>query len=359
MTVRSAWLLENGQTRADTRLAPLGAMTPVDALTSRQGIVPGGTAFAANGVSAMQLQIAPGRALVQGSVLQGAYPVVLAEAETLTFADGDAQFGRIDVVVLRVKDTVYDATGEISADIEILQGAHTATPQPPLIPASALPLYQVAVDARASAGTGGITWSSALEDLREYTVAVGGILPEGTDNPAGGHVGQVRIIANRLHQWTGNSWQEFAPPSVLGSAGAWYEYTPAWRATNTSAVSIGNGKIKMRWTRVGRTVFGTLRMHLGSTTAVGTAANGWFWELPVTPLAVAGIPSYGVGIATAFRGGVSAYSGAVQADPVANEMYILKNDSGFVWGNHDGHPFPTTPRAGDMITATFLYEAAA
>ncbi|WP_439674975.1 hypothetical protein [Embleya sp. MST-111070] len=359
MTVRSAWLLENGQTREDTRLAPLGTMTPADALTSRPGIVPGGTPFAASGVSAMQLRLTPGRAIVQGTALQGAYPVALTEPETLTFADGDAQFGRIDLVVLRVKDKVYDASVVTGATVEILKGTPAAAPTAPAVPATTLPLWRVRVPAKTSAGTGGIGWAGALDDLRTYTVAVGGILPAANDLSDGGHVGQVRLTAGRLQYWTGTAWQEFDLPGALAPStwGAWTEVTPAWRATEGTA-AIGNGKLKMRYARIGRTVIGTVRMLVGSTTNGGTGAAGWFWKLPIAPFAAPETRDFVAGSASAFRSGVAAYTGAAQIVIASNELYVQKDNHGFVWGNLGDVPFPNGPRTDDFLSVSFAYEAA-
>ncbi|MFI6979848.1 hypothetical protein ACIBSV_14810 [Embleya sp. NPDC050154] len=358
MTVRSAWLLESGQTREDTRLAPLGAMTPADALTSRSGVLPGGTPFAASGASAMQLRITPGRAIVQGTALQGAYPVALSEAETLTFADGDPQFGRIDLVVLRVKDKVYDASAVSGAALEIIKGTPTATPAAPAVPATALPLWRVRVPTKASAGTGGITWASALDDLRTYTVAVGGILPA-SDLADGGHVGQVRVFAGRLQQWTGTAWQEFDLPGTIAPStwGAWSEVTPAWRSTEGTP-SIGNGKLKLRYARIGRTVFGNLRLAIGSGTNPGTGAAGWFWKLPIPPYPAPETADFAAGSASAFRSGVAAYTGVAQIAQATGEVYVQKDNHGFIWGNLGDVPFPNGPRAGDFLSVSFRYEAA-
>ncbi|GGU62046.1 hypothetical protein GCM10010211_28840 [Streptomyces albospinus] len=71
MTVRAAWLLPTGQTREDTRLAPLGTYLPESAMTSRDGVIAGGNPLNATGVAAMQVQVATDRALVQGKCVAG------------------------------------------------------------------------------------------------------------------------------------------------------------------------------------------------------------------------------------------------------------------------------------------------
>ncbi|MEU7046033.1 hypothetical protein AB0A77_33955 [Streptomyces varsoviensis] len=212
MTVRSAWLLPLGQTREDTRLAPLGTMAPAGALTSRPGVIAGGEPFAATGASAMQVQVGVGRALVQGTAAQGAYPVAVTAPEVLTVADGDAQFGRVDSLVLRVVDPLYDTAEQVAATVEIIQGTPEAAPSPPALPSACLRLWDVAVPAGTSAGVGGITWSSALTDRRRYTAAYGGITPRGGQEP-GAFDGQYRDNGAGLDRWSGAAaaWQPLDP----------------------------------------------------------------------------------------------------------------------------------------------------
>ncbi|OII60858.1 hypothetical protein BJP40_08320 [Streptomyces sp. CC53] len=212
MTVRAGWLTPTGQTREDTRAVPVGTMTPAGELTTRSGVIPGGDPLAATGTAAMQLQIGIGRAVVQGTAAQGAYPVAVTAPETLTFADGSAQFGRIDSVVARVYDGLFDTFGQTLATIEIVQGEASATPTPPALPPATLRLWDVTVPAGTSAGTGGINWTTALTDRRVYTVAVGGIAPGALD---GTHAGQWRDTGI-LERFTGTAWE---PTIRLGNAG--------------------------------------------------------------------------------------------------------------------------------------------
>lgn len=41
MTVTSAWLSPDGQSRADTRTTQIGALTPVTDIKGRSGVLPG------------------------------------------------------------------------------------------------------------------------------------------------------------------------------------------------------------------------------------------------------------------------------------------------------------------------------
>jgi hypothetical protein len=202
--VRAAWLLPTGQTREDTRAAPLGTMTPTGALTTRSGVIPGGDPLTATGTASMSVQIGTGRAVVQGTAAQGAYPVAVTAPETLTLADGHAQFARVDSVIVRVYDGLYDTDGQTLAAIEVVQGEASATPTAPGLPPAALRLWDVTVPAGASAGTGGIPWGTALTDRRVYTVAVGGVTPGAA---VGTYAGQWRDNAGTLERYTGTAWE--------------------------------------------------------------------------------------------------------------------------------------------------------
>ncbi|MCY0953853.1 hypothetical protein [Streptomyces sp. H27-S2] len=221
MNLRSSWVAQTGQTREDTRLTQTGATTPVNPLQARSGILPGSydgqyrlSGFWLEGTAAMAATLHEGRAVIQGMSGQGVYPVTLPGTVVLTFADGDAQAGRVDLVVLRVYDSSYDTSGKYEAVIEIVQGTPAAAPAAPAAPPLSLPLYQVAVPAGASAGKGGIPWGSGLTDLRSTTVGIGGILPVVGDTGKGSYPGQYQDAATSLQRWDGAAWVPY--PSALG-----------------------------------------------------------------------------------------------------------------------------------------------
>lgn len=215
MSVRSAWLLpggaEPGQTREDTRLSPLGTMTPTGPLTTRPGVIPGGAPFAASGAGAMSLQVGTGRAVAQGTTAQGAYPLALDAPVVVDFDDGDALSDRIDTVVIRAFDGLYDLSGQTLARVEIVKGEPSATPAAATLDPACVALWGVLVPAGTSAGVGGIDWGTALTDRRRYTVAVGGITPPGDTAAAGAYVGQWRDNGGILERWDGSTWVVRSP----------------------------------------------------------------------------------------------------------------------------------------------------
>lgn len=213
MTVRSAWLESTSQTREDTRLVPIGTMSPLNPLSSQSGVIAGGNPFAATGSGTMQVQIGIGRAVVQGALTQGAYPTAVTSPVTLTVAPGDAQFARIDTVLMRVYDALYDSSGQTTATVEILPGTPASTPVAAALPAGAMRLWLIAVPAGASAGTGGINWATALTDRRFYTSAYGGIIPKGYGTIfSGSYAGQYRDTGI-LERWDGSAWSTYQPPA--------------------------------------------------------------------------------------------------------------------------------------------------
>ncbi|WP_432134204.1 MULTISPECIES: hypothetical protein [unclassified Streptomyces] len=228
MNARSAWLSPAGQTREDTRVAALGAHTPVSPVATRSGVLPGSYTgehtvsgfWLAGAAGAMTAEVSTGRAVIQAEESRGAYPVSLTEGVPLTFADGDAQYDRVDLVVLRIYDDAYDGSGRTEAVVEIVPGTPAAVPSAPAAPGLSLPLFQVLVTATASNGNGGINWGTALTDLRPTTVALGGIAPTKPDDTVkGAYPGQYRDVNDALQRWNGTAWVPY-PRDIGGIAPA-------------------------------------------------------------------------------------------------------------------------------------------
>ncbi|MGW7270808.1 hypothetical protein ACWGH5_09835 [Streptomyces sp. NPDC054864] len=222
MTVRSGWLLNRdaqggGQTREDTRVVPTGTTYPQGEMIGRGGVVPGGDPFKLTSSGAMEATVGVGRAVLQGTAAQGAYPVAVTEPEVLTFTDGNAQFPRKDSVVIRVQDTAYDGTGNVRAYVEIMEGTPAASPVAPTADGTAEKLYEVTIPAGTSAGTGGIDWGTAVADRRRFTTGLGGIMAGGwTSGYSGSYPGQYRDNGSVLERWSGTTWE---PILRLGTAG--------------------------------------------------------------------------------------------------------------------------------------------
>lgn len=330
MNLRSSWVAETGQTREDTRLTQLGATTPSNPIEVRSGILPGSYDgqyrasgfWMEGGAGTMSVTVHEGRAIIQADSNQGAYPVTLAEPIALTFADGDASNSRIDLVVLRIYDDLYDDSGFTKAAVEIIKGTPAATPVDPALPDIALPVYRVTVRAGTSAGTGGVNWNDDVDDLRTTTVAIGGILPAYGDTGNGAYPGQYRDSGGTLQRWDGSAWVSY--PSALGGiapAGAvttasytgqyrdsssgvlqrwngtvwvsyqpaptWTDYTPTWRVENGTAPAIGDGTLAGSYVKIGTVVHVRIYLKIGSTTNLSAqdANANWTFSLPAAPVA--------------------------------------------------------------------------
>lgn len=211
MTIRSIWHINTSQTREDTRFAPVGMMTPGDdsPLETYSGIIPtvdDPMHFSSTGSMSGQIEV--GRAVVQGLLTQGCYPVVITAPEALNFADGNASNPRIDTVAIVVRDDAYDSTGFTDVRCIIVEGTPAASPVAPAMPtAASLPLFNVRVDAGVSAGGGGINWGTKVTDRRTYATAIGGI---GLGAVPGAYAGQWRDgggTTGTLSRYNGSAWE--------------------------------------------------------------------------------------------------------------------------------------------------------
>ncbi|MGW3057679.1 hypothetical protein ACWC98_17405 [Streptomyces goshikiensis] len=282
MTVRSAWLMPTGQTREDTRLAPTSLVVHESEIRVRDGVLAGGNPWAATGAGAMTVQVGPGRALVQGTDAQGAYPVANDSAVALVIADGAAQNGRIDSVVLRVNDSLFDG-GTTAARLEIVQGTASASPTPPVLPAASLRLWDISVPAGTSAGTGGINWAAALGDRRRFTAAAGGIIPRGWGlTYSGAYDGQYRDNGTSLERWnaTAGAWQAYRPP-----------VDPVTVTTSGAVAATGFSLTSLHARRIaGVQSFTAVVSRTGSTITSPTGGN--IVDLPLVTLPAGWRPAY-------------------------------------------------------------------
>ncbi|MFI9613189.1 hypothetical protein ACIHCM_16200 [Streptomyces sp. NPDC052023] len=404
MNLRSSWVTETGQTREDTRLTQLGATTPSNPLEVRSGILPGSydgqyrvSGFWLEGAGGtMQAILHEGRAVIQADSNQGAYPVTLPETLGLTFADGDASNSRVDLVVLRIYDDLYDDSGFTKAAVEIIRGTPAVTPADPALPDIALPVYRVTVRAGTSAGTGGINWNDDVEDLRTSVVAIGGILPAYGDTGNGAYPGQYRDSGGSLQRWDGSAWVSY--PSALGgiapagtvttasytgqyrdsSAGVlqrwngsawvsyqqvptWTDYTPVWRTDTGTAPSVGNGQLVGSYSKTGTVVHVRIYLRIGTTTNLSAlAANGnWSFSLPVPPVSTSWKLDGRVLTAIAFDASAAlSYQGSALLSTASGgtatslrDGLALTND---IWDK--GHPFAWA--AGDVLSLHGTYESA-
>ncbi|MFE2010852.1 hypothetical protein [Streptomyces sp. NPDC059491] len=327
MPVRSGWLTPTGQTRQHTRLTHIGATTPVNPLASRSGILPGsydgrsrvgGLWMASSGP--MTATVYHGRAVVQGTNADGAYPVALDQDMAVTFGDGDPLNPRIDLVVLRVHDHDADTQGRYEAVVEIVKGEAKAAPVAPAAPARSLVLFSVKVKAGASAGNGGIDWAGgASTDLRTTLVAAGGILPvynnagvpgsypgqyQDNDNAhflqrwdgtawvaypkeiggiapsgtltTGSYPGQYRDSGGQLQRWNNNAWTAYQPPVEVETSGTGATPAAGWTLVGFAGRRTrGVATVSVTVSRSGADLTATTAGNISPDELVCTLPAGW------------------------------------------------------------------------------------
>ncbi|MFB7672952.1 hypothetical protein ACFC26_16240 [Kitasatospora purpeofusca] len=383
MTTRTAWLLprsgSGGQTREDTRLAPIGTMTPAGVLTTRSGVVVGG-GYQVTG-SGMTATVPTGRCVVQGTTTQGPIPVVTTSAETVAIPDGTGQ-PRIDLIGIKVYENVVDASGETIARPIRVAGTPGPSPSAPTPPAAFLTLAEVRVEATSSAGSP-INWGTALTDRRTYTAAAGGI-HTGGDNAPGAYPGQYRDNVGVIERWDGSTWvpwpsalRGIAPGSLASgsftgqwrdgtvglqrwsgsawapAAGEFQTHVPAWTATDASP-SVADGFLSSRWSRVGRQItwIGTL--------SAGPSTNGgdghWRMSLPV---AAANLGIVTVGTCNYFQQGFQDWPGICQISSGASvATFTVKTASGSGSFDEVSNTVPVAAGATTNLRWAITYEAA-
>ncbi|MFF1281044.1 hypothetical protein [Streptomyces sp. NPDC058299] len=233
------------------------------ALGVRAGVRPGGSGLNVT-LAGSTITVAAGVAMVQYQAGQGPYRVCLASATNLTLTAAHATLSRIDLVYLRVWDTLVDASGQKLADVVYLAGTPASSPVVPTPSGTQIyiPLAQITVP---PAGGGSATVSTAVT---QYTVAPGGILPSPTA-PATPYVGQYYDNGTDLLRWNGSSWD-----SYIKMPGAWTSYTPVWTGSTTNP-SLGNGTLLGRYQKFGRTAVVHINLTPGSTTTYGSGSYNW------------------------------------------------------------------------------------
>lgn len=127
--------------------------------------------------------------------------------ETLTVADGDAQNPRVDSVVhARLRRVVRLLGHHPRRGARTDQGRPAPTPTEPTRPSACLCLWSITVPAEVSAGTGSITWTSALADRRRYTASCGGIIRRGWGiDFTGAYDEQYRDVDCVLERWNAST----------------------------------------------------------------------------------------------------------------------------------------------------------
>lgn len=236
------------------------------ALGSRPGFVPapatGGMLVHQRTTPDMKVTVEPGAVFVNAtSSLGGMYACRNDAAYDVTVAPAHATLNRLDLVIARVYDAVDDVGALNQFTIEIITGTPAASPARPDMPQQSFALAELSITANLTAVT-----NAKINDLRRYTVGLGGILPVNDvfampPNPYPGQKVWRKDLSAELI-WDGAAWQTL-------SYGVWTSYTPVWGAATTQP-TLGNGAATGRYYLLGKTCTVFAHIRLGSTSTVGS-----------------------------------------------------------------------------------------
>jgi hypothetical protein len=149
-------------------------------------------------------------------------------------------------------------------------------------------------------------------------------------------------------------------PLATVASEAWNTFTPVWSTpSGGTAPAIGNGTLACRYTKIGRTVIGTMRLLPGSTTTFGTAGNKWCLSLPFPAQTAISIWAI-VGSAKLWGGGAS-QNVLVRLDGNAPNNLSLWYHATWPAGTEQpvDATHPWTWANGHDVDIQFMYEAVA
>jgi|GEM_PF-3879965 len=183
--------------QANDALDPLRARSGIRDAAGNPGLVTLGT----NTVT-----VNPFQAVIQDPARPalGPYLVTMDAAKSLPLTASDPSLGRIDLVIAEVDPAV-----EPGFTVRVVEGSRSATPQPPSV---TNPLHLRLAQIQVPAGTAART----LTDTRQFTAALGGILPVrgAADLPAGGPASLFvyRLDTGALQIRSTSGWTNYHSP---------------------------------------------------------------------------------------------------------------------------------------------------
>lgn len=178
MAIRVLAVGNNNTTQEDHRRL-IAALTATAGTSShRAGLFPSSGSAPITNISAMVAGVGGFKAVVPNPA-GGSYLVQSDATINVTFDPGEAGVARSDRIIVKVYNSSQDASGRDDAAVEYLKGQSSGSAT--AVPANAILLYEIPVPAGASAGGGGINFTSLAIDKRFYTATAGGVIPV-TDN---------------------------------------------------------------------------------------------------------------------------------------------------------------------------------
>lgn len=211
-----------GYLQSNTVSHPASLFRRVTDAQSRPGIVDtGALEVTQNGTPNMSVNVATGRALIQGtqSVYQGMYLFDNQGVTNVVVTAADSVNPRRDLVVARIYDSQYSGALNTSA-LEVITGTPAPSPADPPVPDNCLVLARIQVAANASSITNAnitdlrTTPGLGSSNLGGRAVGLGGVITcTSTTRPTTGLREGFLIYetnTNRLYTWNGSAWRYVA-----------------------------------------------------------------------------------------------------------------------------------------------------
>lgn len=186
----------------------------------------------------MSVDVLLGMALVGGteSAHQGDYAVYNDATVNVVISAADAVNPRIDIIVVRVRDTEYSG-GTDNATIEVVTGTPAGVPAEPTIPANCLSLARVDVAALA----GSIT-NANITDRRRALSSLGGLTQCTSATRPSVNLRETMAIGetdtDRLAHYDGSAWIRTGWYSSTGRTGGVWRRVAAQSIPNSAVTAI-------------------------------------------------------------------------------------------------------------------------
>lgn len=257
----------------------------------------------------MTVKVNPGVLVVQGSIsgTQGAYTYTLDATTNVTISAAHATLDRTDLIVIRVRDANVDTSGGRDGAPIVITG--TAGGGVPSLPTDAtyFLLAQISVVHAVSSITSG-----AITDKRQYTAALGGVIPcDSNTQPSAGSVAPHQLAYRTdlgVFQAVQSSAWRYATPyrqvTVVGSAVGSITFsgfptglrniTVKWTARGTNATEVIGVLIRVNNDSTGA-YFGTYMQEQNATVTNVSNSGGTSQQVGVMCAASAGANAFSVG----------------------------------------------------------------
>lgn len=227
-------------------------------------VLPTDLAVTQNGTPNMSVNVAGGRAFINGNqaTYQGTYFVENRGTTNLAVAASDPTNGRFDLVVARVRDSIYSGSTNAWA-LEVVTGTPAPSPAEPAVPSNSIVLARLTVSAAVTSVTNAnITDRRTTQAGQQRAAALGGVVPcTSTSRPA--LVDGLAIFETDTGLF------------LVANGGAWVapNNTPSGTVMSFAGSSAPAGWLLCNGAAVSRTTYATLFALIGTTYGAGNGST--------------------------------------------------------------------------------------